>query len=236
MIISYLKVLLILIHTIICSLVVLIANVFDRSYVFYFKMSRIFARGVFLWGGIRLKIIVDPAIDLSSTYVYVSNHSSMFDIPVIMAAVPTRASIVFKKELARIPVFGWQLVTGPYILVDRHHPDKAMKSIDRAKKMMSEKNISVILFAEGTRSKTGEVQPFKRGAFYLASRVNHPIVPVSISGAEKILPKGRLRIRSGTITITFSAPVEVRQITNKKDEVDLMEKVRQIVIKNKAEN
>jgi len=159
----------------------------------------------------------------------------MFDIPAIMAAVPTRASIVFKKELARIPFFGWCLTTGPYILIDRQNPEKAMGSIGKAKKMMAEKKVSVILFAEGTRSLTGDVQPFKRGAFYLAARVNYPIVPVSVSGTAKILPKGKLNIRPGTITISFASPIETTSVTNKKEEVELMEKVREIVILNKKD-
>ena len=236
MIITYIKVFLILIYTVVFSAVVCIVNLFDRKFVFYFWATRIFANGALFLSGIKLKVNVDPAIDMSKTYVYVSNHSSMFDIPAIMSSVPTKASIVFKKELARIPFFGWALASGPYILVDRQHGDKAMKSIDVAKKMMSEKSVSVILFAEGTRSKTGEVQPFKRGAFYLASRVNHPVIPVSISGAEKILPKGKLNIRPGTITITYAAPIETVPNMNKKEEVELMDKVRQIVIKNKEEH
>ena len=101
---------------------------------------------------------------------------------------------------------------------------------------MSEKNISVILFAEGTRSKTGEVQPFKRGAFYLAARVNYPIVPVAISGAEKILTKGKMRLNPGIITIKFTTPIETETIVNKQDELNLMEKVRQIIIDNRKEN
>jgi 1-acyl-sn-glycerol-3-phosphate acyltransferase len=183
--------------------------------------------------GINLEIRGLDNFDHSEPVVYVSNHSSMFDIPVIMYAVPNRASIVFKKELTRIPVFGWQLVTGPFVLIDRQNPEKAMKSIQTAKTRMSEKNLSMVLFAEGTRSKTGEVQPFKRGAFYLASKVNRPIVPVSISGAENILPKGKLNINPGTIIITFDKPFAGNGNMNKKDELELMESVRRIVIKNK---
>ncbi len=236
MITSYIRVALIAVYLILCSLTVFITNVFDRQFRFYFWFSRIVGRGVIWLGGVKLKIEVDPALDTSKTYVFVSNHSSLYDVPVIMAAVPTRASILFKKELAKIPIFGWQLVTGPYILADRQSPDKAMKTIEKAKTLMSKKNVSVILFAEGTRSKTGEVQPFKRGAFYLASRVNYPIVPVAICGAEKILTKGKMRLNPGTITIKFAAPVEVGMIQNKQDELDLMEKVRQIIINNRKEN
>jgi 1-acyl-sn-glycerol-3-phosphate acyltransferase len=215
---------------------VFITNVVDRKFRFYFWFSRIVGGGVVWLGGVKLKVEIDPAIDPSKTYVYVSNHSSLFDVPVIIATVPTPASIVFKKELAKIPIFGWQLLTGPYILADRQSPDKAVKTIEQAKALMSEKNASVILFAEGTRSKTGEVQPFKRGAFYLAARVNYPIVPVAISGAEKILTKGKMRLNPGIITIKFTTPIETEKVRNKQDEMNLMEKVRQIIIDNRKEN
>ncbi len=236
MITSYIRVALIAVYLVFCSFTVFITNVVDRQFRFYFWFSRIVGKGVIWLGGVTLNVEIDPAIDTTKTYVFVSNHSSLYDVPVIMAAVPTRASILFKKELAKIPVFGWQLVSGPYILADRHSPDKAMKTIEKAKALMSEKNVSVILFAEGTRSKTGEVQPFKRGAFYLAARVNYPIVPVAICGAEKILTKGKMRLNPGTITIKFAAPVETGMIQNKQDELDLMEKVRQIIINNRKEN
>jgi 1-acyl-sn-glycerol-3-phosphate acyltransferase len=236
MIASYIRVVLIALYLSLCSLTVFITNVIDRQFRFYFWFSRIVGLGVIWLSGVKLKVEIDPAIDTSKPYVYVSNHSSLFDVPVMIATVPTHASMVFKKELAKIPVFGWQLVTGPYILADRQSPDKAVKTIEQAKALMSEKNVSVILFAEGTRSKTGEVQPFKRGAFYLAARVNYPIVPVAICGAEKILTKGKMRLNPGTITIKFTAPIETEMINNKQDELNLMEKVRQIIINNRKEN
>ena len=185
-----------------------------------------------LFGGVKLKISGLENLDKKAAYIFVSNHSSQFDIPTLQFAIPLKTSIVYKKELNKIPLFGWQMMAGPYIAVDRKNLESAAKSIKISKKYMSEKKWSILLFAEGTRSKDGEVQPFKRGAFYLASRVGFPIVPVSISGAQKILPKGKLKIKGGTIHVHFDKPIITGNISSRKDELDLMEKVREIVIQN----
>jgi 1-acyl-sn-glycerol-3-phosphate acyltransferase len=140
--------------------------------------------------------------------------------------------MIFKKELAKIPLFGWQLKWGPYVMIDRKDYESAMKSIEEAKEKINKIGMSVVVFAEGTRSKTGEVQPFKRGAFYLASRSGFPIIPVSISKTNKIMPKGKFRINGGNVKIHFDKPIQTNKLENKKDEIDLMEKVRAVVIQN----
>ncbi len=227
---NIIQLLLIVLYTILMSIIAQLANIIDRSFTTYFYLSRVYSRGVLFISGVKLSVKGTENVEQGKTYVYVSNHSSMFDIPALMAAFPGRVSIVFKKELARIPIFGWQLVTGPFILIDRQNPEKAMKSIERAKNLMSNKNISVVLFAEGTRSKTGEVQPFKRGAFYLAARVNHPIIPVAIKGADEIMPKGKLIIKQGTIEVVFGKAIDTSTVKNKNDEIRLMEEVRERII------
>ncbi len=230
--ISYLKLGFIFIYTTFCSFLALFSAIFDRSNRSYFLLSKVFSKGVFIISGVRLKISGLDNIDKKKVYVFVSNHSSQFDIPAMQYAVKNRLSIIYKKELSKIPLFGWQMGLGPYIMIDRKKADSAMKSIETAQKSMSEKGMSVLLFAEGTRSKTGEVQPFKRGAFYLAARVGFPIVPVSISGADKILPKGKFKINRGMIYVNFGEPIETGNIKTKADELELMEKVREIVVKN----
>ncbi|NUN07823.1 MAG: 1-acyl-sn-glycerol-3-phosphate acyltransferase [Ignavibacteriaceae bacterium] len=235
MILSAIKLLLIGIYTVFLSIVAMISILVDRSYWSYFVLTKIFSSGVLFLSGVKLKVNGLENFDTSKKYVFVSNHSSMFDIPALQLAFPNRVAIVFKKELTKIPLFGWQLAIGPYIMIDRQRPDEAMKSIQLAKERMEKKNLSVVLFAEGTRSKTGEVQPFKRGAFYLASRVGYDIIPVSISGAARLLPKGTFNIKTGTITVHFDQPIPTTEIKNKVDEVKLMESVRDIVIKNKTD-
>jgi 1-acyl-sn-glycerol-3-phosphate acyltransferase len=212
----------------------LLFAIIDRSYHLYFKLSKTFSWGVLFLSGVRLHITGLENLKKDMPYIFVSNHSSQFDIPTLQFALPQETCIVYKKELGKIPLFGWQMKLGPYIMIDRDNRESAAKSIKIAKKIMSEKGRSILLFAEGTRSKTGEVQPFKRGAFYLASKVGFPIVPVSISGAENILPKGKFNIKGGIINVHFDQPITSGNIQTKKDELELMEKVRNIIIEHRS--
>jgi 1-acyl-sn-glycerol-3-phosphate acyltransferase len=229
---TYIKLLLIVIHTVVTSVISVIATLLDRSYNLFFKVTKYYSKGIFLISGIKLKVTGLENFDHSGTYVFVSNHSSQYDIPAIQYAAPCKVSIIYKKELNKVPIFGWQLMISPYISVDRQNPEGAFRSIEEAKNLMSSKNISVLLFAEGTRSKTGEIQPFKRGAFYLASRTGFPIIPVTVNGAANILPKGTFRIRSGELHVHFDKPVVSKPNMNKKEEIALMEDVRERIISN----
>ncbi|RPI66265.1 MAG: 1-acyl-sn-glycerol-3-phosphate acyltransferase [Ignavibacteriales bacterium] len=229
---TYIKLFLILIHTIICSVLSILFSVFDRSLKLFFWLSRFWPGGIFLFSGIKVKATGLENFDHSGTYVFVSNHSSQFDIPAIQYTAPVRVCIIYKKELEKIPLFGWQLAVSPYIAINRTNPEDAFKSIEKAKVLMKKRNISVILFAEGTRSKTGEIQPFKRVAFYLASKTGFPIIPVTINGTAKLLPKGTLKIKSGTIHVHFDKPIFPKENLNKKEELELMNEVRNKVISN----
>jgi 1-acyl-sn-glycerol-3-phosphate acyltransferase len=228
---SYIKLFLIIIHTIITSVFSALASLLDKSYKAFFIVTKFYSKGIFTISGIKLRVTGLENFDHSGTYVFVSNHSSQYDIPAVQSAAPVRVSIIYKKELNKIPIFGWQLMLSPYISVDRKNPESGFRSIEDAKELMK-KNVSVLLFAEGTRSKTGEIQPFKRGAFYLAARTGFPIVPVTISGASKILPKGSFKIKSGELKIHFDKPVFTKINPNKKEELELMEQVRNTIISN----
>jgi 1-acyl-sn-glycerol-3-phosphate acyltransferase len=230
--ITYLKLFLIILFSTVCSIFALISAAVDRSFAIYFIVTKIFSKGVLLISGVKLVVTGLENINPLGTYVFVSNHSSQFDIPAVQFAAPVRVSIIYKKEINRIPLFGWQMMLGPYIVIDRKNAEKAVASIQKAKRLMDNKKISVHIFAEGTRSKTGEIQPFKRGAFYLASKVGYPIIPVTINGASEILPKGKLNIKSGTMHIHFDKPISSANLHTRQDEIDLMETVRNKIIEN----
>ena len=215
-----------------CSILALIFILIDRSFNLYFWLSRFFSGGILRISGIKLNITGLENFDHSKTYVYVSNHSSQYDIMTMQKSVPNRMSIVFKKELAKIPLFGWQLYLGPYVMIDRTNIERALKSIEEAKKLMKEKNVSILVFAEGTRSKTGEIQEFKRGAFRMASAVGYPIIPVTISGSNKIMPKGTFKLKPGIISVHFDKPITTENIKSRQDEINLMNQVRDVVLKN----
>lgn len=233
--ITYLKIFLISVHTFICSIFALIFIFIDRTFTLYHYLAKAFPLGILIISGIRVKVTGLENIDRKAVYVFASNHSSQLDITALQWGVPNRLSMIFKKELAHIPFFGWQLYLGPYVVVDRKDPQAAMKSLKRAKWIMDSKKISVLVFPEGTRSKTGEVQSFKRGAFYLAAHSGYPIVPITINGTSKIMPKGTFKLKSGIIYLHFDKPIPTDNIKTKQDELALMEKVREIIISNKKE-
>jgi len=230
--ITWLKIFLIILYSTVISLLALISGAVDRTFTAYFLVTKLFSKGILFISGVKLVVTGLENINPLGTYVFVSNHSSQFDIPAVQFAVPVRVSIIYKKEINKIPLFGWQMMLGPYIVIDRKNAEKAINSIRKAKQLMATKKISVHIFAEGTRSRTGEIQPFKRGAFYLASKVGYPVIPVTINGASSILPKGKLNIQSGTMHIHFDKPISTANLNTRQDEIDLMETVRNKIIEN----
>lgn len=231
--ITVIKLFLIAIHTLIMSILALISILVDRSFITYHYLTKFFSAGVLFLSGVKLKVMGLENIDRKATYVFVSNHASQFDIAVLQFGLPNRLAMIFKKELSKIPVFGWQLKFGPYIMVDRKSPESGMKSIEEAKSLMTSKGISVLVFPEGTRSQTGDLLPFKRGAFHLAAKVGYPIVPVTIIDSDKIMPKGTFKLNKGVIKLILDKPILTDNIKNKSDEVQLMDNIRNIITANK---
>src|SRR5690606_31303222 len=116
---------------------------------------------------------------------------------------------VAKKELVRVPIFGWCLVTTGQIIIDRGNRERAVRSLRRAAERIRG-GASVIVFPEGTRSPSGSLRPFKSGPFHLALEAQVPIVPVTVSGSQRITPKGRLVVHPGTVKITYGPPIPTR--------------------------
>ncbi len=132
--------------------------------------------------------------------VYASNHSSMFDIWALSAALPGSTRFVAKQELAKIPFFGSAMVTAGHVTIDRFNRGKAFEAYERAAATIKS-GISTIVFPEGTRSRTGELLPFKNAPFGLAIAAQVPLVPVYVHHTFEILPKGAWRLRRKTIQI-----------------------------------
>jgi len=140
-----------------------------------------------------------------TNYIYISNHSSLLDIPIFVTAIPDFIHFIYKAELSKIPLFGSIIKKMQFIPIERDNPKKAKQSMEKAAYMIN-KIGSVILFPEGRRSRTGEVGKFKRGAFLLASKTKKNIVPIAICGSEKILPANTFKLKSGKVKV-FIFPV-----------------------------
>jgi 1-acyl-sn-glycerol-3-phosphate acyltransferase len=174
--------------------------------------------------GLPLTIRGAEQLERGRTYVFVTNHASLFDIPSVIAGAPGNVRIVYKKELERIPIFGWCLKWGAYIAIDRGNRVDAMRSVEEAARKIREGD-SVLLFAEGTRTLDGKLQSFKRGAFNLAVRSGVPVVPLTINGTFTILRKGSIAINSGPVEIILGAPIVVDPNGDKEEELRVMEAV-----------
>jgi len=234
MIKSLIKIFFIIIVTIILSSLVIILTPLNFKGKISDFIAKLWAKILLAISFVKIKRIGLENIEKNKNYIFISNHSSMFDILIVLAGIPNNIRFVAKKELFKIPIFGWSMIMAGYVSIDREKSIKAMRSIEEAAEKIK-KGISVILFAEGTRSKDGSIQPFKRGPFLLASKTKVPIIPVTINGAAKILPKKSLRINSGTLEIIFGKPIPTDNILTKSDEIELLNNVRNEIIKNYKE-
>ncbi|MGZ8429196.1 MAG: lysophospholipid acyltransferase family protein [Candidatus Deferrimicrobiaceae bacterium] len=167
-------------------------------------------------------------IDPGKPYVFLSNHASHADSAALALVISHPLHWVFKKELARIPVFGWALLACGQIMVDRASPGKSREALAEALSGLSGNN-SVMIYPEGTRSRDGDLLPFKKGGFRMALQVGLPIVPVRVSGSREVVAADTLRVRPGTITVEIFPPIETRGKTPA-DIPDLMSRVREAML------
>lgn len=138
--------------------------------------------------------------------VYAANHSSTFDIWALAATLPGSVRMVAKQELARIPLLGRAMVTAGHVVIDRPHPRRALEAYERAAAVIRS-GVSAVVFPEGTRSRTGELLPFKNAPFGLAIAAQVPIVPVYVRNTFEIMPKGGFLLRPRPIQIEVGDPI-----------------------------
>jgi len=174
------------------------------------SLARLWCRQVLFFSGVKLIVKNASNIDKNKNYVFVANHQGYFDIPVIYSGLGSSLSFIAKKELFRIPFFGWGIAAIGCVSMDRKKPRKARVAISRAAAMLRKNNLSLVLFPEGTRSADGKLGDFKQGSFALALEAGVSVVPVAIEKAHELLPKKGILIRSGTVFVTIGDPIDVK--------------------------
>jgi 1-acyl-sn-glycerol-3-phosphate acyltransferase len=192
--------------TSLCALGAIISSYIDRRGVLVHRHARFWGQTALFAGKVSLEVDGVEGIP-DSPVIFMSNHQGAFDIPALFRAIPCRFSWLAKKELFNIPLFGHAMAAAGYLAIDRVHGRRSLESIRRAANAISD-GTSVVIFPEGTRSATGEILPFKRGGFILASMAGVPIVPVVISGSRAIMPPRTLSLCPGTIRVRFLPPLE----------------------------
>lgn len=206
-----LKLLLACLVTVPLSLTVVCCGLLDRSGKVAYRVSRLWTWTILKIGRIRLKVEGLEHLDPRRQYIFMANHQSNIDIPVLVQSLEKfQLRWVAKKELLYVPFFGWALWASQHIIVDRANRAKAAASLRKAKETIKGE-ICLVFFPEGTRSLSGKLLPFKRGGFVLALKTQTPIVPITINGSGSILPRGDWRIRGGEIEVIVSEPILLDQ-------------------------
>ena len=165
--------------------------------------------------GVKVNVTGCEQLQTCKTYVFVSNHQSIYDIPIIFWSIPHQLRIIAKASLGNFPVLGWHLRrTG-------HVTFKKIASI-------LQEGLSLIVFPEGTRSVDGRIGRFKKAIFVLAIEAGLSIVPVSVSGSHRVMKPGRLATCPGIVSLTVHAPVET-SLLNRNDALDLAERVKRTI-------
>ena len=226
-----LKLLLVGLVTLPSSVLILLVAPVDPKGKLAYAIGRFWAWAILKVGGIRLRVQGLDRLDSGRHYIFIANHQSNIDIPVLVQSLPKfQLRWIAKQELVYIPFFGWALWASKHIVVDRSNRAKAMASLRKAEERII-KGISVIFFPEGTRGADGQLLPFKRGGFLLAVKTKTPIVPVTINGSWIVLPRGDWRLRSGEIEVIVSEPIYLEQ-QHAKDVTMLVNQVRAIIESN----
>jgi 1-acyl-sn-glycerol-3-phosphate acyltransferase len=172
--------------------------------------------------GVKVKIVGREQLDPRRTYVFMANHASMLDPPLLLPLIPGRTSVIVKRELFNYPILGKAMRMASLVPVDRGDRDAGIAAVRTAAEVVKQ-GINMTIFVEGSRSSDGKLLPFKKGPFYLAEECQMPVVPVTISGTHYVMPKKRLAIKPGLVTVTFHKPIAPPDFGTREE---LMEKVR----------
>ena len=217
----------IIVSTIIFILIIIMTPIAGEGKWGYYP-GRVLGRIMCTLALSRVKIIGNENIDPNKSYIFVANHQSMFDIFLVYGYLNAKFKWIMKQEIRSTPLLGKACESMGHIFVDRSNPMRAQKSLKEAEQRLLQGHNSIFLFPEGTRSANGKVGRFKRGAFTIARDLHFPIIPVSISGANNVLPKGGWHITPGTITMTIHQPIDTSNLTD--DNLgEMVDNVRDIV-------
>ncbi len=172
--------------------------------------------------GVRVETVGLDRLDPALSYIFMSNHVSNLDPPILIPLIPKRTSVMVKKELFSYPILGRAMRMGSLVPVDRGNRDAGIAAVKAAKEVVQQ-GLNMTIFIEGKRSFDGKLLPFKKGPFYLAMECGVPVVPVTIVGTHYVMPKTRFAIKPGTVKVIFHPPIEPEDFVSREC---LMEKVR----------
>ena len=194
------------IYTIVLGFLSVTSSVFDRRGYFAHGCARAWSWLILATTGVEVTVEGLGRVVPGKTYVFVANHQSIYDIPVLFWSIPFQLRIIAKESLGRFPVLGPHLKRTGHMLVDRRRPDRS--GIFGWASALTAKGLSLIIFPEGTRSRDGHLGKFKGGGIMLAIQAGLPIVPISVVGSRHVMKKGELTTRPGRVRLVVHDPIE----------------------------
>ena len=197
---------LIVISTIVMGTLSLVDSFFDRSGNSQHRLAQAWGRMLLAASLIRVRVEGADHLDPAATYVFVSNHQSLMDIPAILSTLPHQFRFFAKKGLYAIPFVGTHLRRAGHLPVDRSSARASLKSMTEGANIISRRGVSVLLFPEGGRAPEG-LREFKEGAAYIAIKAGVPVVPMAIVGMREKLPMGSIYVRSGRVAVRIGQPI-----------------------------
>lgn len=218
----------IVLATIFFGSISLIVSFFDQTGAIQIRVARAWAKTLLAVSGVQVMVEGLEEILPNGSYVFISNHLSFTDTPVVLANIPVQFRFLAKRGLFQIPFLGQHLSRAGHIPVPREDPRAAVKTMQLAAETIQQKKISLLIFPEGRRSHDGKLQPFKEGGAYIAIRAGVPVVPIAISGTRELLPWGSGVVLSGNVRLRILKPIETADLSLK-DRGVLTEKIRTLI-------
>ncbi len=213
-------------YTIVLGTLSIGSSLFEKRGYFAHWCARTWSRLILITTGVRVDVRGLERLTPGRTYVFVSNHQSIYDIPVLFWSLPFQLRIIAKDSLGNFPFLGWHLRRTGHMLVDRRHPDR--RAVFGWASRLTSQGLSLIVFPEGTRSPDGRVGRFKGGSFYLALEAGLPVVPLSVVGSRHVMLKGRLATYPGNVTLIVHDPIDTTGMSGA-DAKAFGERVRQVI-------
>ena len=218
----------------IIGIMIMFIGIFDQEKKITGRLARLWAEWMLFVCGISYTVTGLENLKLDNQFIFMSNHESALDILIGLAALPFNIVFLAKKELFRIPIFGWAMHSAGTVLVDRQNRENAQQSVNNALAQIKKSKTSILMYPEGTRSQNGELLTFKKGGFILAIRSKLPIVPVTILGTHNALPKWSLKIRDANIQLIIGEAILTEKMTEKNRD-QLLANCRKVIENNKIQ-
>jgi 1-acyl-sn-glycerol-3-phosphate acyltransferase len=219
----------IILATLFFGAVSFLVSFFDSSGKTQAAVAKVWGQVLLLVSGVRVEVEGLQHIDPQGSYIFMANHTSYMDTPVVLANISVQFRFLAKRGLFQIPFLGSHLHRAGHIPVPRDDPRAAVKTLQLAAETIQKKKTSLLVFPEGGRSHDGVLRPFKEGGAYMAIRAGVPIVPLVLLGGRQVLPYGAGVVKPGKVIMRVLEPIETAGLALK-DRGELTGRVRALLL------